>query len=844
MSFALRASLRLLALWLSIINPGPAQSQSSPPAPAPVHASSQSPDEEAVRAGVEKYASAVEAGDIEAMRQIWNPQSPHMDSRLRIYQNMFSYSRIEFVSLKITRLEIMGDKAIAHLTTDERWRYKKTGAFLSEPNDYYGYCRSFEWIKTGAGWKIEREVTVQNELAARLDGAASTQEIAEIMEKEKEFVTNALISALTLRCERHFLLGNIDRSLRCYQTQQAMAEKLGYRERVAGALLGLGALKERQDDDEQALLFRQRALSLYEAAGSKHGQALALSNLSYTYRELGDYRKAFECAIKSLRLSEELKHPRGMAEALNNLGYVYYFQNNFQPALACFERASLIYQELEDTLNVAILQYNIVKQYEGLGDYDRALEIYQALLKQTESHGDQVGAAAIIGSIGDIRAAQGRYAEAREYYLKALQASEASNFSRVIVEFLIPLSKAYLAEGKYAEAAPFAERAVSLARKGAGKRALYSALTCLGYCRLGLNRPAEARQAFEEAISIIEQLRMQTAGGAADRQRQFEPGLNTFHGMIGLMAQEGQVWEALAFAERAKARALLDTLQQGQVSVQKAMTPDEQEQERRLTSELTRLNARLARAMQSAKPDAERIGEIESRLEKARRDFEVFQTSIYATRPELKSRRGEAPIIEKKELAALLPNAARALLEYTVTDARTYLFVITRASAKAEAEVRVYEIPIKQEELARQTEAFRRQLAARDLGFRASAGKLYELLLKPAQAQLRGKTELIIAPDGELWDLPFQALLAGDGRYVLEKSAVSYAPSLTALREMVKARRRGAGMSGANLLAFGNPALIEETPSQSSLAMRYEKFAPLPEAEAEVKELGRLYGPA
>ena len=53
------------------------------------------------------------------------------------------------------------------------------------------------------------------------------------------------------------------------------------------------------------------------------------------------------------------------------------------------------------------------------------------------------------------------------------------------------------------------------------------------------------------------------------------------------------------------------------------------------------------------------------------------------------------------------------------------------------------------------------QLAGRDLGFRASAHKLYELLLKPAQAQLRGKTNLVIAPDDKLWELPFQALLSG-----------------------------------------------------------------------------------
>jgi CHAT domain-containing protein len=803
-----------------------------------------SSDQEALRALTEKYGATIAASDLEGMRQFWDPQSPNLTSRLRLYQSLFSYARIEFISLKVTRLEVMGDRAVSHLTTDENHLYKKTGAPLSERDDFRGSCRSFEWIKTRAGWKIEPQISVQDELAARLDAAASEQEGAEILEKEKAFVTNALVRALTLKCERRLLPGNFDTALRCYQTQQAIAAKIGYQEGIAGAWVGIGGLKERQEDNEQALLFRQRALALYESAGSKHGEALALALLSHSYQEIGDYRKAFECANNSLRLYEELKHPKGTADALTEMAYIYGDQNNFQQALACLERASLIYQEMEDKIKIAILRFVIVKQHEGLGNYDRALEIYQDLLNQTESHGDKAGAAAILGSIAHIYVVQGRYADAREYYLKALQASEDTNYKSVIAEILVPMCEAYLVEGKYAEAAPLAERGVLLARQIASQRLLYSALTYVGYCQLGLNHPAEAHRAFEEAISIIEQLRLHTAGGAEDRQRYFELGLNTYHGMLSLLVKEGQTKEALGFAERAKARALLDTLQQGRVGIQKAMTADEQDQERRLLSDLTRLNTRLANAMQSDKPDAERIGEIKSRLEKARLDYEGFQTLLYSTRPELKIQRGEAPIIKAEELTALLPDARSALLEYAVTDDKTYLFAITKAAVKAEAEVRVYTLPIKREEIAKLTEAFRLQLASRDLGFRASAGKLYELLLKPAQAQLRGKTNLIIAPDDKLWELPFHALLADNNHYVLERSAVSYAPSLTVLREMAKAQRHGAEDSKTSLLAFGNPSLGKETAAPATIALREEKLDPLPEAEAEVKGLGRLYGAA
>jgi CHAT domain-containing protein len=302
--------------------------------------------------------------------------------------------------------------------------------------------------------------------------------------------------------------------------------------------------------------------------------------------------------------------------------------------------------------------------------------------------------------------------------------------------------------------------------------------------------------------------------------------------------REGRPTDALTFAEYAKARVLLDVLKTGRVNSAKAMTGREQEQESKLRSELVSLNTQVTRASQQESPDQARLDELISLREKARLKYEAFQLSLYAAHPELRAQRGDAPVVKGDEIAALLPDDGSALLEYLVTDEMTYLFAVTKSAG-----MQVYALPIKRDELIKQTESFRLQLAGRDLGFRASARGLYQLLLKPAEAQLRGKTNLIIAPDDKLWDLPFQALLTQAGRYVLESSAVSYVPSLTVLREMKAQRnRRQAETVGPALLALGNPALGKETVERAALALRDEKLNPLPEAEQEVKALRRLYG--
>ena len=96
-----------------------------------------------------------------------------------------------------------------------------------------------------------------------------------------------------------------------------------------------------------------------------------------------------------------------------------------------------------------------------------------------------------------------------------------------------------------------------------------------------------------------------------------------------------------------------------------------------------------------------------------------------------------------------------------------------------------------------------------------------------------------------MWDLPFQALVNNNERFVIESAAISYAPSLTVLREMTKRRmNQSTSHAAATLLAFGNPSSDGEVATRTGSSLRDRNLDPLPEAGDEVKALGRLYGPA
>ena len=175
-----------------------------------------------------------------------------------------------------------------------------------------------------------------------------------------------------------------------------------------------------------------------------------------------------------------------------------------------------------------------------------------------------------------------------------------------------------------------------------------------------------------------------------------------------------------------------------------------------------------------------------------------------------------------------------------MTEDRSYLFVLTRA---ARVEVRVYPLAITQKDLTDLTERFRLLLSTVDNRFSQPARELYDLLLAPAAAQLRGKTRLVIVPDGPLWEVPFQALLTPRDRYLTDDHTVFYVPSLTVLQQMMQPRQDGARRPAKpTLLALGNPALGQRAVAQGSARMADDTLEPLPEAERQVQALQGMYG--
>jgi CHAT domain-containing protein len=638
-----------------------------------------------------------------------------------------------------------------------------------------------------------------------------------------------------------------EEALPLYEQCLAISEERGDRKMIAAVYLRQGFAHASLGRYELGMELYEKSRALSEELGDKTTLDTALNNIATHYITHGRYAEALDYLLTSLRIKEETgsSDPRSLAIRMLNIGLIFRRQGQYEHALGYAQRSLKIMQEVGDKFGVANLQNNIGVVYKWQGRYDLALEWLQKSLMGYQELKIEAGIARSLNNIGDTYRQQGLFDRALEPLMTSLALRE-KNFDRGgMCLTLNNLARLYQQQGKYAEMLEVSRRSAGIAEEIISADELWNAQEAMGTAFLALGQIEDARQNFLKAIATIESIRHEVAGGGQQQQSFLENKLSPWMGLIALLVSRGDYLEALSVAEQSKARVLLDTLQGGHDSLQKLLSARERQDEEQKRLRLVSLNSQLGAERSREKPDSARVAELKEKIDKARLDFEAFETGLYVAHPELRTKRGEAPIIKTDELSALVPDPASALLEYVVANNETYLFAITKASMASKADVRLYRLPIKRAGLAKLIEVFREQLAGRDLGFRASAAGLYELLLKPAQAQLRGKTHLIIVPDDRLWDLPFQALLTRPNRFLIEDGPIAYAPSLTALREMNKRRRdSGAGSGSTTLLALGNPRLGSASLKRAGLTLRDEPLGPLPETEQEVRAIRQLYGPS
>jgi CHAT domain-containing protein/tetratricopeptide (TPR) repeat protein len=629
-------------------------------------------------------------------------------------------------------------------------------------------------------------------------------------------------------------VGDYITALEYLKRSLAALEKLGDQRRSATVLDNMGTIARRLGDYPQGLELAHRALAIREAFHDQAGIAKSLDSLSEHYQAQGDYGAALEALDRSLELRSAIGLAHATAESLNNIAVVYQAQGNYEQA-ADYLRKSLALNEAKvgSQSLVAEIQTHLGEVLFLQGANKPAVQILRRSLAISDAAGFHIQAADARYALARVEARLGRLGEAAVSFERCLAFRDETGDRRGRAETLIEMADVDRRRGRLQEGLARAREAQQLADGMELPEVQWRARTAVGRLTGAMGHTREATTAFEDAIALVEDLRAQV-GGEETRSRFFSDRLAPYQERIALALRAGRVAEAFVFAERSKARALLDVIRGDRTPLGSTMTDAERRKEGALRTSLASANTEVRLAAQAAMPEEARLAASKTKRDAIRIDYADFQSVLYASHPELLARRAGVPVIsasEAREVVSGRPSAA--IIEFVVGDQRTWAFLIDAAG------VRAFQLPASSAEIAREVRNFRGRLAGRDLRADESARRLYDDVLGPLRDGIKGKAEFTIVPDGVLWDLPFQALRSPASRYVIEDAAVSYAPSVTVLRETMRLRR--ATRAPATLLALGNPTSNPGAVRRERLT-RGGLLESLPEAEIEVQRLAEIYG--
>jgi CHAT domain-containing protein/uncharacterized protein HemY len=613
---------------------------------------------------------------------------------------------------------------------------------------------------------------------------------------------------------------------------------------VAGALSILGALSRQEGAYAQATEHLQKSIALYQQLNGetlKFGFYLAdnLTELGRVYSAIGDNVQAFSCLNRALEIAKKLPQRDMLANALNSAGILYLEQEDYEKASDHLRQSLQIYQELNNQTESARVLLNLGVTDQRRGNFDQALESFRNSLNQAEAASDKDLMMAAGEGLGVVYREKKDYAGALEVLDQSLSlANEVGNQTR-IAEIAWRKGEVKYETGSFAESAELSEEAHQIARKLRLPKLSYLTATALGRAYLGQKKFDQAFQTLSKAIEQVEAMRDQVLGQEQERQRFFENKVSAYHLLIDLLIAQNRSNDALVYAERAKGRVLLDVMSKNKSPIADALTQEEREEERRLNGKIIALNNELREERLKAVTDDAKLSRLNDQLDAARLQYASYQNVLQAAHPELRMKRGQLPLLSTGHLNDLAPDNRTAFLEYVVTKDQAHLFVIRKSPRGRGLMLKAVTLNVSGLKLATLVNEFRNSITGRHPVFSVIAQELYDILIKPAESQLRNVNTLCIIPDGILWDVPFQALQSANGRYLLEDYALCYTPSLSVLRQIKKSNGMRPKLS---LLAFGNPMAGTETVKQLQEVRRGEGFKPLPEAENEVSSIARIYG--
>lgn len=615
----------------------------------------------------------------------------------------------------------------------------------------------------------------------------------------------------------HNYLGENPEALRhfeqvlAYRAAHSGDQDVELRRLAAQALNNAGEVYYSLSQRRKALDFFTRALAAWVETSDRCGQALAHLNLGYTYTDLGALQSASrhyddamvlwqavgdlrgEAATRTamgglqtflgekqlaldyhrqaLQVLQALGNHQGEAAAWNGMAQVYEDLGEPPAALDSYQRALQLNEQIGNRGFAALSQYYVGRVHQTMGDLKRAFADYSKTARLARQVGDRKVEAHALRGIGSIQEANGQREKALELYARVLTLYEGIGDRRWQARTLNRIGYVHEAMGNEAVALSYFARALALSQEVQDRREEVSTFYNMAHAERDAGHLDEALNHIAAAVGLIESLRLKIVGEQL-RTSYFASVHQYYEFYIDLLMQahssrpnDGFAATALQVSERARARSLLETLNEQAAQSRPDSEQDSLARERSLWRQLNfklEAQARFLNGPHTESDAAAGAEEIRVLMAEYHQVLDRIknESPIYASLT-------EPQLIQAKDIQAEV-GADTVLLEYAFGEQRSYLWIVTPGSIESyklppravieKLAGEVYELlTARQPVTGEDPGEYRRRVETADANYWSRAGQLSQTLLGKVAAQISGK-RLLIVGDGVLHRIPFDAL--------------------------------------------------------------------------------------
>ena len=568
-------------------------------------------------------------------------------------------------------------------------------------------------------------------------------------------------------------VGEYDKAREHYVKSLAIRREIGDRNGEASCYGNLGNVNQSVGEYDKAREHYVKSLAIRREIGDRNGEASCYGNLGNVYQSVGEYEKAREHLEKSLAIKKEIGDREGEVCSYRSLGRLYVSVGEYENGLRYNEKSLAISRRIGNRNEIAQSYMAIGKNLLVLGKYSKANESNKKAFALCAEIGDRPGIACFYANQGDVESAVGNFIKAKGYYEKALAIAKEIGSKAGEAGTNLSLGMWFFEWRNYDRAEEHIKEALGLSEKIGDIANQSCSLEMRARIRIEEGKIQEAIRYFLSAIEKCEKMRSSLRDNDQFKISFVDRKIHSYKDLSMLLCETGNPTEALYVSELSRARALADLMstRYSQYSVENQISADPRtwvglssivaKECNRTCLYFSYHSCSIHTRVYAWILKASGVTHLPKLIKGPELTEESFYSRSFGILPE--------DICEDRSLHGFQPRSKSC-----EKDSHESLRIGNESKASQGPKMN---LPI-----------------------------WYRRIIAPIVGFLEGP-EIIVVPDGALYQIPFAALADESGKYLSETFRIRFVPSLTTLRLITESPTDYHCQTGA--LIVGNPDVGE-----------------------------------